>query len=191
MQVNLRKADKLYHAIVAVLASIQTPLEVSITEFEDPETVIENARKEWGHVENVRSHLYGAMLEIRTKVGEANAASGVNEILTEIANIEAKLKYREKLYGNAHTTADMGIIKGRLQNIRDVPAAERRRGYMDNESIRVSIISEDMLKSMTRSTANLRKRREALKDALLTRNVETTIELSEQVVTALKAVDIV
>ena len=193
MKISLRKADAIKREINTAMRDLFIRTQVTITEFEDPETVIDAARKR--SKENLAewTALNAVFYEIRKKVNHANKLSGISDILADIAAIDARISVlREMTLENAQAT-NLGILEGRLKKIKDTPhdSGSHRYGGLSNEKIETGIFTGEEIETHKTEVQSNKKKIMKFKEKLLALNLSTEIELSGTAEAVLVKADIV
>ena len=193
MKISLRKADAIKREINTAMRDLSIRTQVTVTEFEDPETVIDAARKR--SKENLAewTALNAVFYEIRKKVDHANKSSGISDILADIAAIDARISVlREMTLENAQAT-NLGILKGRLKKIKDTPhdSGSHRYGGLSSENIETGIFTGEEVEAHKTEVQSNKKKIMKFKENLLALNLSTEIELSDTAEAVLVKADIV
>ena len=181
MKISLRKADAIQHEIKAAMRDLSIRTRITITEYENPETVIDIARErseknllEWTSLNSV-------LYTIRKQVDQANKSSGISDILADIAAIDARISVlREMTLENAQAT-DLEILKGQLKKIRDTPrdGSSHRYGGLSDEIVQTGIFTAEEIEAHKAEVQSSKKKIMKFKDDLLRLNLSTEIELSK------------
>lgn len=187
MKVSLRKANALQAAISESLAALDLGTEVTINEFEKPTAKVNEAKARFDKNLGLRAGLLAANYDIRRSVSVANATSGINMILGDVALIEkdialfGRLAKLDPALDNDVMVGKLGKIKGRSEN----------DFYGREDSVRTGIFTEAEIAGFKSKLAALKKAKVSNQDSLLELNVRTEIELSDETVATLKEVGIV
>ncbi len=174
MKVSLRKANALQAAIVDMVATFELVTDISINEFENASTKINEAKNKFEFNLNNRSTLMGVQYEIRRAVSIANAQSGINNFLAEVAMIEKEIALYSKL-SKVRPALEDGVISGKLEKIKH---RSEDQFYGREDQVQTSIFDEFEIKEFKSRLASLKKEKTRLQDQLLELNIKTEIELS-------------
>jgi hypothetical protein len=185
MKITLRKANTVQAAINEALKALELRTTVVLNEFEKAESQIAVVRDKFNENLETRNRLVTALYEIRRAVANTNANAGINDLLAEVAQIEKQLAFYNGLVRSGAQLSD-SVINGRLERVRN--AKEER--FYGRDEITTSIFTEPEVDSFKRSVAEFKRQKQKLQDRLLELNVQTEIELSENVVNSLNSVDI-
>jgi hypothetical protein len=194
MKITLRKADAIAKA--ALDAARRVPLEstVSVSAYstETVSAVAETARDTLRSNLKVSTDLLEAAYQIRAVIGEANRRVGIDDALTEKAQLDA----REKVLSGLATTAVVGR-RGTTTTATDFAVAEKQRealqarlksdhysGYGD-ESVTVRVLDDSLTGEVQTALADIRKQKIAISDRLLELNMSTKVSLDASVVETL------
>lgn len=178
MKVSLRKANALQAAIVEAVAALDLSTEISINEFEKPTAKLAEAKERFTANLVARRSLQRVVFELRRKVATANAASGVNDLLADLALNEKDIAFFGKL-AKVTPALENDVIVGKLGKIK---GRGEDQFYGREDVVRTSIFTEDQVDDFKSTVASLKKRKVALQDSLLELNVSTEIELSPEAV---------
>lgn len=175
MKVTLRKANALQAAIAEMIAALDLVTDVSINEFENPDLKLKEAKDRFEENVNTRYYLMRVQYEIRRLVSIANAESGINDLLAELAITEKDIALYSKL-SKLQPSLETAVITGKLEKIK-VRSEDQFYGREDN--VKTSIFEENEIKDFKARLASLKKGKVRLQDQLLERNIQKEIELSK------------
>ncbi len=176
MKVSLRKANALQAAINEAMSALDFSVEISINEFEKPAVKMSEAKDRFSTHLATRKALQSAIYDIRRKVATANAESGVNDHLADVAVLDKDIAFYSKLaklspaLENDVLVGKLGKIKGRGED----------QFYGREDVVRTNIFTEAEVEEFKATLASLKKTKVAVQDSLLELNVSTEIELSEE-----------
>ena len=187
MKVSLRKANALQSAINEVIAGLDLSTEVSINEFEKPTAKLAEAQDRFTANLKTRSNLQSAVYEIRRRVAEANADSGINNLLADVASVDKEIALFGKL-AKVVPALSNDVIVGKLGKIKGRSDTEY---YGREDVVRTAIFDDAQIETFKANVVAYKKQKVALQDSLLELNVATNIELSADTVAALTAAGIV
>jgi hypothetical protein len=185
MKLTLRKANAIQAAINEMIKNLDLGTTVTLNEFEDVEEQISTVRDRfWTHIAT-RNKLTMALYEIRTKVAGANAETGINDMLANVAYLEKQIGFYNMLAGKGAQTA-LRVLNGQVKK-----NAEAKDEYSySRRDVVTSIFSEDEINDFKRKAADSKRQKQSLQDTLLELNVQTEIELEEGTATFLEKADI-
>lgn len=178
MKVTLRKASVLQNALQDLIRTISLKTSVSVNEFSNPGAVISAAQRDFESQLARKQAAISATYAIRGAVAQANHASGINQMLTEVAEIQANITLLES-FTNQGVEAMMpgDEVDARLAKIRNRPADARASIYGLEDSVSTSVLSVDRLAQLRRTLLEAKKAKQALQDRILETNVRTEVEL--------------
>ena len=182
MKINLRKAnamqESLYHKYND-MALLNHSVSISLNEFTDPQTEIENARKTWKETLDRVSKILDVIFSIRKKLGRANVESGVSDTLTDLARLNNEIDFFRN-FERAKTVDDIKVIKGKLEKIR---TSEKS---LLSDTVMTSFLYKEDLDYVNEKLRNSLKNRQNLQDKLLEINISTYVELDQNEVDLLQ-----
>ena len=182
MNITLRKANAIQNSINEVLKNLAFDTQVSINEFQIPQTVISQTEETFAKNLARRDHLWIAMFEIRKLVAKGNDMSGINNMLADVAHLERQIQFFNGL-ATKSPKDDMSVIKGKLDKIRN--STEESRIYGRRDEVIVSVLEKEDIAGFQQVVAQSKRAKQQLQDQLLEMNVRTEIPLSEQTVKTL------
>ena len=175
MKVTLRKANALQAAIAEMISALDLVTEISINEFEKPELKLDEAKNKFEENVNTRYYLMRVQYEIRRQVSIANAESGINDLLAEVAMTDKDIALYSKL-AKLRPALESKVIVGKLDKIK---GRVEDQYYGREEHVTTSLFSENEIKDFKARLASLKKEKVRLQDLLLERNIQKEIELSK------------
>ena len=173
-------------AINEAIKALDLDTSVTLNEFEEVQEQIDAVRTRFFAALNTRSDLLTALYEIRAKVAEANASAGINDMLSGVAQAEKIISFNTMLVSKGAQTA-LRVLNGQVKKAAD--AKDEGFGYSRRDVV-TSIFTAVEIENFKRVAADYKRTKQRLQDELLELNVQTTIELTEASVAALKAADI-
>ncbi len=176
MKVSLRKANALQAAINEQIAALDLSTEIAINEFEKPGQKLSEAKSKFDIAAATRAKLLGANYEIRKKVAVANAESGINDLLADLAQLEKDISFLSKLV-KLQPALENDVIVGKLGKIKG--KTEDIYGRYGEDVVKTTIFSASDLEDFKAKLSGLKKTKVSLQDSLLESNVSTEIEISE------------
>lgn len=183
MKISLRKANALQIAINEAISGISLNAEIDISEFENPSEVIDIRKNELLKNISKRMNLTGALYNIRKSVNEANHTSGIDNILTDIVQLEKSMQVYSAL-SKQRPMIDEKVIIGKLDKIRSKATGEAFYGH--ETSVKTSFLLQSDLDSFKSASATFKKEKQKLQDQLLELNVRTEIDLNADTVKILE-----
>lgn len=182
MKITLRKASVLQKSLQDLTRSIALKTTVSISEFAKPSEVISRGQQEFEAQFDRKRRAVAATYAIRAAVAEANASSGINQLLTQVAETQAMIGVLEVFQNQSvETMLPAEEIAGRLEKIRQRPADGRHALYGTSDTVDTSVLGQDRLASIKRELQDLRKKKQNLQDRILELNVRTEVELGQEI----------
>ena len=186
MKLTLRKANAIQNAINEMIKGLDLSTSLTLNEFEGVEEQIQTVRDRfWTHAAT-RNKLTMALYEIRAKVAQANAESGINDHLANVAYLEKQISHNTMLAGKGAQTA-LRVLNGQVNKLKDVK--EDGFGYRHN-AVTTSIFTEEEIEDFRRTAADFKREKQRVQDALLELNVQTEITLNGETARLLEKADI-
>jgi hypothetical protein len=181
MQINLRKANAVQAEIKKAISGVKVETNVSVDEFTpDYKSVITTAQESLVKAVRSKQLLIGSLYEIRGKVGAANAASGINEVLTQVELIDAQLAVVTPL-ANGTLGKELAEIEARLEKAKASPQVDSLRASMyGTNKVETSVVTTAVVEDSKDLIKALKREKQSLQDKLLQLNVNTLITLSEE-----------
>lgn len=176
MKVTLRKANALQAELNNTLRALEVETAVSVSEFQDPETVIAEAHTKMQVTLSRRLALVKAIYDIRGLVGTANSASGIDAKLTQVAFIQKQLELLLPL-SIRPLRVESAVLAGRLDKVRN-RKEDTRYSLMGSEDVSTPILTQTDVDAFVSGIKTLKKQKQALQDEVLELNVRTEIELT-------------
>lgn len=192
MEITLRKANALQSEIRKAISSSGVQDTLSITEFtQDVAGVLENSMDAFAADVVRKVALNTALFNIRKSVAQANAKSGISDILADVQTVDAVMA----VYSGVATKAvakTLDEITARVEKIKTAPADARSSIYGDRyNNVDTSVVEQGTVDLAKTKVKELKRQKQTLQDKLLTLNVNTTITISEVDALVLKAEGIV
>ena len=187
MNITLRKANAVQHSITEAIKNIKIDLTVEINEFQSVEDVITKANSTLVENDSRRQKLTMALYNIRSLVGTANSASGIDTALAKAAFIDKRIGQLEELAKATEITA-LDVIKGKLDKIRnDKSESTRSRIYGYSDTVTTGVLGLEQIAQAKGEVLSLKKQKQKINDEVLELNIKTEIPLTEDVVAVLQA----
>jgi hypothetical protein len=194
MDISLRKAGALQLAINEALKQLKlgTSLTLSIYE-EAPEERVNAEAMAWAATLKRRAALLDALYAIRTRVGAANQAAGVDDRLAELARLEKDVQLYTQMAQTEPREAPE-ILKARTERLRTRESAPVGRfgGVQEMpETVQVGLFGLDRVEGFRSELRRLSRQRQALKDELLELNAGTRVSLDAATLATLQAEELI
>jgi len=183
MKITLRKANALQASIKECIVEIVSNSTATVDEFQEVEQVILTAIATFYEGFNAKLGLYEVLAEIRTLVGRANATSGINDALTEIAQCDNVMRLITPFTRQSTYKLAIGEIEQRVASI----AEQKKTGSTYLSNLTVNLLTKEDVTLFKNRLLDIKRRKQTLQDSLLELNIRTEIELSAEAVTLLKA----
>jgi len=187
MKLTLRKANAVQNTINEAIKSLDLPTKADLNEFEDVKDQIDAVRDRFWTHSATRNKLIAALYEIRARVAQANAESGINDHLANVAYLEKQIGFYNMLAGKG-TQTNLRVLNGRLKKQSD--DSGDRRSVFGYDQVGTSIFTEEEIEEFRSTAANYKRDKQKLQDELLELNIKTEIELDEETVRFLEKADI-
>jgi hypothetical protein len=175
MEITLRKANALQNAINDAVKALDLRYDVTLNEFEDATDQIQTARDRFFAEAETRDKLLMSLYDIRAKVARANAESGINDMLTNVAYLEKQISHKQMLASKGVQTA-LRVLNGQLNKLKEVK--DDGYGYSRRDVV-TTIFTEEEVEEFKRSANEFKREKQRLQDTLLELNVQTTITLDD------------
>jgi hypothetical protein len=194
MDISLRKTGALQLAINEALKQLKlgTSLTLSIYE-EAPEERVNAEAMAWAATLKRRAALLDALYAIRTRVGAANQAAGVDDRLAELARLEKDVQLYTQMAQTEPREAPE-ILKARTERLRTRESAPVGRfgGVQEMpETVQVGLFGLDRVEGFRSELRRLSRQRQALKDELLELNAGTRVSLDAATLATLQAEELI
>jgi hypothetical protein len=186
MQINLRKANAVQSEIKKALSGVRLETSVTVTEFTDNvEATINKGSADLNAALQQKRRLIGALFEIRSAVGRANAVAGIGDTLTAIEQIDQEMSVVSAMTGLKARTA-LTEINARIEKAK-ANTNERMSLYGDRLSaVETTVVDQATVDAAKAEVKQMKRAKQTLQDKLLQLNVNTLIELSEATAATLK-----
>jgi hypothetical protein len=179
MNLTLRKANAVQTLINDTLKALEFKESVSIDEFQNVQETLTLAQEQFSAGIARRERLLEALYAIRKGVSQANAQFGIDAKLADIAHLEKQIQFYSKYIGEK-VQESLTVIESRLEKIRN-----RGEGYYQ-DSITVSLFNANDIVNFKNIVSFSRKQKQKAQDEILELNIQTVIELTEEVEKTLK-----
>ena len=180
MQINLRKANAIQAEIRKAISGVGSKDTISVNEFTTSIVdTLEKATAEFTTDVTRKVALNTALFNIRKSVAQANATSGISDILADVELIDAKMA----VYSNVATkevAKSFDELRARVEKMKAAPADARSSIYGDRYSnVDTSVVERGTIDAAKQIVKELKREKQTLQDKLLTLNVNTTITVSQ------------
>jgi len=180
MQINLRKANAIQAEIRKAISGVGSKDTISVNEFTTSIVdTLEKATAEFATDVTRKVALNTALFNIRKSVAQANATSGISDILADVELIDAKMA----VYSNVATkevAKSFDELRARVEKMKAAPADARSSIYGDRYSnVDTSVVERGTIDAAKQIVKELKREKQTLQDKLLTLNVNTTITVSQ------------
>lgn len=186
MKLTLRKANAIQAAINEAIKGLDLNTTATLNEFEDVQEQIDAVRNRFFTHAATRNKLTMALYEIRAKVAQANAESGINDHLANVAYLEKQISHNTMLASKGAQTA-LRVLNGQVKKLSEVK--EDGYGYSRRDVV-TSIFTEEEVEDFKRTAADFKREKQRIQDLLLELNVQTEITLNEETARFLEKADI-
>ena len=187
MNITLRKASALQNRINETIADIRINPYVTLNEFQNPNSMLLDAKNALFENDTRRQRLLLTMYTIRSLVAAANAASGVDLKLATAAYIDKRIVQLNELAG-LQPQEPLSVIEGQLAKLKAQEAVTKRSMYgYDDGGVKTTVIDEEQIKRFKQEILNLKKQKQGINDEVLALNIKTEIPLSDESVAILTA----
>lgn len=193
MDVTLKKSADLQVAIRAEINAMSMRSTVGISIFSTSvEHDIATATASWRREISRRETLLDTLYELREKTGAANAASGIDALLTRAARVKSDIDFLAPVVGGGDQEMPE-IIAGKIERLkREVPVQSRGFGHQEPaDTVSVSLLDQEMRQMFVEELRARRKEAQSIKDMLLEKNFTTRFKLSEKAEQALSEAGLV
>jgi hypothetical protein len=187
MKLTLRKANALQSSINEAIKALDFNVTVVLNEFEGVEEQINRVREKFFSNKFMRAELYASLYEIRTKVSNANAESGINNLLAALANSEKQINFYSVLASKGPQT-ELKVLQGQIT--KNAEMKDDQYGY-NRRDVVTQVLSKDEVDTFLKNVSEFKRQKQRLQDTLLELNIKTEIVLSDETVRILEKADII
>jgi hypothetical protein len=182
MQITLRKAHALQLTISDAIKGNKILSAVRITEFESVNDVVDAGTQLFVKNLKTQEELIKTLFTIRALLSEANASSGVNVLLCDLALQEQLIKCY-KPFAQTEVMGDRAVLQRKLDKVENSTEQSWDRS---SSSIDSSVITSAMSLQLEVAWFNARQAKESVANSLLAINVTQSIKLDDDTVNILK-----
>jgi len=190
MNITLRKSNTIQTAINEVIKSIDLATEVSINEFQHAEAEVARVATKLDQDIRRKVGLMACLYDIRKSVATANSASGIDQLLTDLAFIDKQIAVYTPLITKT-VRLDTQVLEGKLTKIRERASDARASLYGHLDDVSTSVLTVEVLADFKAKLSALKKHKQKYQDQILELNVRTEIQLNENVLATLQAEQLV
>lgn len=175
MKLTLRKANAVQANINEALKSLQLETQVTLNEFEEVVSQIDVVRERFFANNKARNELVFALYEIRSKVAQANAEAGINDMLANVAYLEKEISHNNSMAAKGEQTS-LKVLNGQV--LKNVGSKDDTYGY-NRRDVVTSIFTKEEITEFRKVASDSKRTKQMLQDELLALNIKTEIVLSE------------
>ena len=175
MKLTLRKANAVQANINEALKSLQLETQVTLNEFEEVVSQIDVVRERFFANNKSRKELVFALYEIRSKVAQANAEAGINDMLANVAYLEKEISHNNSMAAKGEQTS-LKVLNGQV--LKNVGSKDDPYGYSRRDAV-TSIFTKEEIAEFRKAASDSKRTKQRLQDELLALNIKTEIVLSE------------
>jgi len=182
MNLTLRKANAVQTLINDTLKALEFKNSVTIDEFQNVGETLSLAQEKFSADIARRERLLEALYAIRKGVSQANVQYGIDAKLADIAHLEKQIQFYSK-YVSETVQEPLTVIESRLAKIRNKGEGSHSF-YQDN--VTVSLFNANDITNFKNIVSFSRKQKQKAQDEILELNVQTVIQITEEVEKTLK-----
>ncbi len=190
-KITLRKANAVQAEIRKAIASKAVSDTATFTEYS---TNIEQAFNDAGVMFGIdvtrKVALNTALFNIRKSVAQANASAGISDILADVQTIDAVMAVYSGV-ATKEVAKSLDEITARIEKMKVVPTNESRIYGDRYNNVETSVVGQVAIDAAKAKVKQLKREKQTLQDKLLTLNVNTTIDISDEDAMVLKTEGII
>jgi len=181
MQVTLRKADQLAKALkeLGETITVERSYQVNIHDL-NWKTSLATATQEASSKLDRLMDIQVALAGIRAAVGRANNEAGINDLLAEDNMLKARIGVMQQI-AESPVRESEDTIAGMIAH-QQKPTETSRYGYGNDNVIVINGFAQETLKNAQDVVLASKKRRRAISDDLISKNVSTKVTLTAEIV---------
>lgn len=180
MKINLRKANAIQAEIRRAINGCNVESNVGVTEFTpNVEEVIREAGVKYQLANQRKIALTNALYNIRGHVANANAAAGVNILLTDIQRIEAVMSIHSVVTVQ-QVAKSIEEVNARVEKQKSLNGESRLSMLERYNTVDTTVVTQADIENAKEAVKTLKRNRQELQDKLLTLNVTVTIDISPE-----------
>jgi len=174
MNISLRKANAIQNTINDLLKSITVVETANLNEFEDAEAVVAAKAQESFVAFQRQTALVEALYDIRSNIASANNATGITELLTQIARLDKLIVINQKM-SDRPVRISPEVINGKLNKLRNSKDEGRSMLYDRYSELSTGVATEANNQSFKEAVAAHKREKQRLQDLVLEANVRNEI----------------
>lgn len=174
MNISLRKANAIQNTINDLLKSITVVEIANLNEFEDAEAVVAAKAQESFVAFQRQTALVEALYNIRSNIASANNATGITELLTQIARLDKLIVINQKM-ADRPVRISPEVINGKLNKLRNSKDEGRSMLYDRYSELSTGVATEANNQSFKEAVAAHKREKQRLQDLVLEANVRNEI----------------
>lgn len=177
MKITLRKAALLQTSLQEVINKIELRTSIDLNEYTDATNKYVKAHAQFENSLKKKKQAIGVLYTIRRLISVANAESGINQLLTDIAEQQALISTMSSIPCD-NITLPWEEITGRLDKLKSAPLNERSVMHSMPVAVNTSLISQADAAQLKKDMQAARKQKQNLQDRVLELNIRTDIDIS-------------
>lgn len=186
MKITLRKAKAIQTNILETVDSLKCHFHVELVDYLDMDAMIQRAYNQTMAIDARRNKLTIALYTIRDMVGAANASSGIDSLLTQMAYIDRRIKQLTE-FANA---SEMMPKELRAQRIAHITRERTERieswNQLSASQRLTSVFTAVHIAEFKSEITKLKRQRQGMNDKVLHLNITTEIVLTDDIVELLR-----
>lgn len=186
MKITLRRAKAIQTNILETIDALKCHYHVELIDYLDMDALIQRTYNQTMAIDARRNKLTLALYTIRDMVGTANASSGIDSLLTQMAYIDRRIKQLTE-FASAPEMMHKNLRDQRIAQItREREGVEPTRNQLSTSQRHTSIFTAVHIAEFKSEMTKLKRQRQGMNDKVLHLNITTTIELSDDIVELLR-----
>ena len=187
---NLKKAQQVQKQIQDTINSLDiTSTTVDAMTTPSWANEVMHLLKEFDDMTKEVSALNRVLYNIRRAKSTANAESGINELLTDLAEVQSNTNRLSMLLSDMEVADAKDVVMKKIE-LKEKTLGKENSLYSDNR-VNVSIFTASYKEEKEKELRTLKKSKVALEDKILERNINTKIELAQEDMDLLARYDII
>lgn len=184
--INLRKANALQSEIRKAISSTGASDTVSVNEYTtDIAGGLQKAMAEFVADVTRKVALNTALFNIRKSVAQANATSGISDVLADVQTLDAVMAVYNAV-ATKSVAKSLDEITARVEKLKVTPTENARIYGAHYNTVDTSVVEQATIDAAKAKVKELKRQKQTLQDKLLSLNVNTTINISDVDVMVLK-----
>lgn len=178
MEINLRKANAIQAEIRKAISGVKLDANVAVTEFtENISSALVNAAVAYQHGVERKIALTKALYAIRNSVANANATAGINTLLGDVEVLDQEMAIHSNV-ATQTVAKPLAEVVARVEKMKSTPTNESRIYGDRYNTVETSVVTQNHIDAAKANVKDLKRKRQALQDKLLSLNVNTLITIS-------------